>query len=203
MRRAEAEKRRANAEYKTKSELGEGTDTRDKNSGKSIKPPRPRMPMFDTSMNSIDAYLALFESYADEYHFSDNDRCLWLGSVLSKDAQAVWSNLHGKGGVTYDKIKAELYICYGCTRDLLQQAFRAAPPTAGESMVSYAHDLTHKFERWLKMANCSEVDREACIGCDSLVELILQEQYLNSIAKDLQVHLREQDPSSLDEMARL
>lgn len=77
----------------------------------------------------------------------------------------------------------------------LSRKTRAMRPEQGESFVAFATRMNHLLDRWLTL---SETEK----SYEALRDLVLQEQLLQSVSKDLAIFLRERDLKSIVDMIK-
>ncbi|KAI8513886.1 hypothetical protein Bbelb_082100 [Branchiostoma belcheri] len=98
--------------------------------------------------------------------------------------------LRGRGTA----VKQALLKRYNLTEEGFRAKFRQNKAEEGESPQQFIVRLTSYLERWLELAESSK-------SYEGLRDLFVKEQFLEACPRDLAVRLREQGPSSLDELA--
>ena len=178
-------------------EIAQLTDGRSKTStGSESKTNRPRnypkLPMFKESEDSIDSFLCRFETHAEAMHWPKVDYVAILSSLLSGQALEVYATLSQAGTVSYDEFKECLLTKFQLDADGFRHKFRSVRPEKSETCMSFSIRMSHFFGRWLEMSKVT--NRE------ELEDLVLREQFLASVSKDLAVFIRERAHTSLNEM---
>lgn len=96
----------------------------------------------------------------------------------------------------YDVIKKAILKRYNLTASTYKDKFRTCKQYPNETFREfYTRSLNH-FEHWCQMERVND-------NFQTLVDMILREQLINSSSKDLQVWLKERQPKSSDEMIEL
>ena len=159
------------------------------------KPPVPKLPPFREKTDDIDSYLFRFENHAISLNWDKNHWVTYLASLLDGTALTLFHSLSEGGSLTYDSLKENLLKKFQCTPDGFRKKFREARPVAGEPFETYAVELRRLFDRWLTL---SSVEKDF----DSLVDLILAEQLMESVSKDLAIFLCEKDEHKFPDMIK-
>ena len=153
----------------------------------------PKLPIFKESIDSIDAFLYRFESHANALKWPKDSWSVLLSAVLQGQALDLYHGLSVSGSVQYDVLKKCLMTKFQCNAEGFREKFRACRPETSESFQSYGTRLSHLLERWVDM---SEIEKTY----DALFDLVLSEQLLVSVSKDLAVFLRERNLKASKDM---
>ena len=172
----------------------------------------PKLPMFKQETDSVDAYLHRFVCHAKANNWNSDLYGYYLSNFLSGQALDIYHSMSDLDGPPkFDDLKDALLIAFQCSADDLCRRFRACVPNANESMISFSKRLRHLFQRWRDMAGCRQcpiiVDDvetlQECVCCVDLANIILVEQFMSSVSKDLAVFLREKDTTDFNDLATL
>ena len=93
-----------------------------------------------------------------------------------------------------DSLKTQLLKKFQCTDERFREKFRSVRPESEESFQSFHTRISQLYNRWIDL---SGIDR----SFDRLMDLMLQEQILQSCCKEMVVFLRERKCESVDELA--
>ena len=158
------------------------------------KPTSSKLAPFDEGKDNIDAYICRFERLAahkkwPKATWSDNLSALLKGKELD-----VYSRLSAEEALDYDKLTTALRKCYQLTEEGFRLKFRTCRPERGEGPVQFAARISGYLERWIDLSNMKK-------DYESLVDLMLREQFSLSCNKELSVFLKERKCTSIDSMA--
>ncbi|KAK7087163.1 hypothetical protein V1264_021246 [Littorina saxatilis] len=156
----------------------------------------PRLPMFKEAIDSMDSFLCRFEAHAEALSWPKKDWGILLSAVVDGQALNLFHTLNAKGGLQYETLKECLLTKFHCNAEGFRQKFRSAKPEVEESFLSFGTRLRHLFDRWVQLNGTENT-------FESLAELVIQEQMLSSVAKELAVFLRERNPKKLTELIEL
>ncbi len=108
----------------------------------------------------------------------------------------MYSRLSESATVDYPQLKEALLKRYELTENGFRVRFRDAKPEDGESPEQFMTCLQRYLTRWVEL---SKVDK----SYDGMCDLFLKEQFIRSCPKDLSVYLRERDPETLQDLAKV
>ena len=148
-----------------------------------------KIPNFNEKKDDIDAYLYRFEYTASAQGYN---RELWpvvLSAHLDGAALSVFHSLASDENLSYDVLKENLCKKFRCTAEGYRKRFRESKPGSDESFDMYSMELRKLLDRWLALG---EVDKTF----EGVLDLILTEQLMQSVCKDLKVFLMEKNLSS-------
>jgi hypothetical protein len=120
---------------------------------------------------------------------------MYLCALLTGRALEVYSRLSDDEAVDYKTVKRALLDRYNLTAEGYRFRFRSSKPEGAESPRQFIVRLQTTFKKWVDMAEAKSVEQ--------ISSLIVEEQFYDSCPKDLVVHLKEQQPKSLDELGEL
>ena len=153
----------------------------------------PKLPVFKENVDSMDSFLARFEAHAKASNWPEKDWPVLLSAVLDGEALNLFHTFQTLGNVDYKELKEMLLIKYQCDAEGFRQKLRSIRPESGESFRSFGTRMVHLLQRWVEL---SKTDKTF----EALTQLILTEQFLGSVCKDLQVFLKEKNLNQLDKM---
>uniref|UniRef100_A0A3B1JS97 Gypsy retrotransposon integrase-like protein 1 n=1 Tax=Astyanax mexicanus TaxID=7994 RepID=A0A3B1JS97_ASTMX len=145
--------------------------------------------------SEVDSYFTAFERVAATLQWPKEMWSLLLQCKLVGKAQEVCSSLTAEQSLDYDKVKAAVLRAYELVPEAYRQRFRSYKKMADRTFVEFARDKTVLFEKW---CSASKV-----LTFEQLKELILLEDFKNSVPEVVVVHLNEQKVTTLSEAAVL
>ena len=152
----------------------------------------PKLANFRETSDDIDAYLYRFENRAKAQDFPKASWPLILSSHLEGKALCLFHHLAESGELSYETLKENLCKQFRCTSEGYRKQFRDAKPKANECFDTYSVELKSLLDRWITMGNIPKT-------YEDLRNMILSEQLMLSVSKDLNTFLREKNLSSFDE----
>ena len=155
----------------------------------------PKIPYFNESRDSIDAYLDRFERYCEVSGWTGDMRSHQLSVLLTGSALDVYTRMPKEDIKDYNKLKQALLRQFDLTEDGYRQRFRTAKPQPKESPSQFVARLKDYFTKWSDMSSVPKTH-------DGLIDLILMEQYLNTCSRELAVFLKEKSCKSVEDMTQ-
>ena len=141
----------------------------------------------------FDDYLTKFEMVIETQKVAPEMKAMVLISNLSGKALEVVNRLSPVDRGDYDKVKLELLEHFQLTEDGYRRKFRYAKPDRQESPRQYAGRLKGYLQKWIMMSGIDQ-------SYDCLIDLILQEQFLNNCSRGVEVFIKEGQCESLEEV---
>ena len=155
-----------------------------------------RLPPFDESKDSIDAYLTRFENYHEAMSSDRNNWAIYLAALLKGKALEVYSRLSSVEANDYHALKSALLRRYQLTEEGLKKKFYGSKPEFGESCTQYMVRLESQLEKWLSATKIEKTYKD-------VVDLLVREQFLSSCDSNMAVHLREKQVEGNSDLAKL
>ena len=143
--------------------------------------------------DDVEAYLTTFERMMVVYEV---DRARWvykLAPQLTGKAQKAYAAMATEDASDYDKVKAAILKRYNINDETYRQRFRAATKTGDESHRELLVRLQDLARKWLK----------SCDSAEKVLDIMVMEQLLNTLAPDVRLWVRERKPKSSDEASQL
>lgn len=156
----------------------------------------PRLPMFDEKHDNIDSYLLRFERFAVN---ADWHRDTWansLSALLQYKALEVYTRLTPDEAQDYEIVKDALLKRFQLTEEGFRLKFRGSKPEHGESPSQFVSRLSSYFKRWMELSRTEQ-------SFEGVLDLLLKEQFINSVGKLLSIFLKERKPNSVENMASI
>ena len=141
----------------------------------------------------VDKYFLHFEKIAESMKWPSAMWTLLLQSVLVGKAQETYSALSVEDCSNYEVLKAEILKAYELVPEAYRQKFRNLQKLSSQTYVEFANDKQTLLDRWC-----------ASLHVDSLCkmrELILIEEFRNSVSPDIKTYLNERDITELRDAA--
>ena len=156
----------------------------------------PTIPNFDESKDLMDAYLYRFEQHASVQRWDKKVWPICLASHLTGQALALYHSItDAEGHVEYDMLRTQLLKQFACTAEEARLRFRRLRPDQSKTGEAIGSELKRHLSTWL--------DRAGVESKDDLIDILLQEQLIDSVSKDLAVFLVEHDAKTFPEMIKL
>ena len=142
-----------------------------------------------------ETFFSLFERVADARSWPDSDRTLMLQCVLTGKAQEAYSALSVHDSASYDKVKTAVLQIYELVPEAYRQRFRTLKRDDNQTHVEFARQLSLQFNRW-----CSA---SAVVTFQGLCDLIMLEQFKDTIPDRIATYINEQKVKNVAEAAVL
>ena len=155
------------------------------------KLPKPMLQKF-TEKDDVESYLDMFERVAAQQEWPKETWATQLAGLLSGNALDCYSSLAPASAKDYDLVKAAILKRYDVSAETYRQRFRAETRKPTESYGNFGERLADHLERWEKAAE----------GMD-LRQLVLLEQFLQALPRDMAVRVREERPKSMKEATEM
>ncbi|XP_064117660.1 uncharacterized protein LOC135223084 [Macrobrachium nipponense] len=111
-----------------------------------------------------------------------------------RKAQEAYATLSFDDSIDYEVVKSAVLSAYQLVPEAYRQKFRNYVKGANQTFFDYARHKSVLFDNWLRSRSITDfVD---------LRELLLLEDFKNSMSRDVRVHLEELDHKTLEEAAR-
>ena len=171
--------------------------TRPVHEGKSSKFKMPKLPAFVDRKDDLDSWLLRFERFATTSGWPKESWCTSLSALLTGRALEAFCGLSETEATDYDRVKEVLQKRCNLTEDVYRQRFRTCSPEEGENPSMFIVRLkTYMYlERWMKLV-------EAPQTYETLRDLFVKEQFLDSSPADLSTYLRQRRLADLEEVGR-
>ena len=136
------------------------------------------------SENEVDTYFLAFEKIANRLEWPVRYWTILLQSVLVGKAQEVFSSLSDDQSQDYELVKKSILSAYELVPEAYRQRFRTLKRQHGQTYVEYARAKEIIFDKWYRSMQKDKT-------FDNLRELMLMEEFKNSIPIDIKTHLNE------------
>ncbi|XP_076052821.1 uncharacterized protein LOC143032237 [Oratosquilla oratoria] len=152
------------------------------------------LPEFDES--NVDQYFRIFERMAKDYSWPKKFWPALLRTNLRGKPLRVYGALEDAQAKDYDMVKTAILRACELVPELYRIKFRNLRKQPNISHVEFSREKRLLWDQWLRS---NKVNKDF----DRLAELLLVEEYLRSIPKEVSLYLQEKEVSKLEEAAVL
>ncbi|XP_076469670.1 uncharacterized protein LOC143300000 [Babylonia areolata] len=149
---------------------------------------RPSLPKFDDSKGDISSWLKRFERVATLYGWKKSTWATRVSTRLTGKAEDVYNNLSDADAGDYDKLKEQLLARYQLNAETYRRRFRNCKRKDNETFVQFSARLQDNLKQWHEQSKVPDLN-----------QLILLEQFLQSLQADMAAYVMEKQPQSLEE----
>ena len=161
-----------------------------------IKARTPKIPAFNEGKDEMDAYLLRFERYASAQGWKRETWATDLSALLQGKALDVYALMPQEDAMDYDKLKCALLQRYQLTEEGFKRKYRKCRPEIGETFQQFSARLKSYFTRWIDMSGIPKT-------FEGLQDLMLRDQFTFICNRELELFLREREPTSLEQASKL
>jgi hypothetical protein len=158
---------------------------------RAAKFPKPLLQKF-TEKDDVESYLDMFERVASQQEWPKETWATQLAGLLSGDALDSYSAFAPASAKDYDSVKAAILKRYDVSAETYRQRFRLETRKPTESYHNFGERVSDLLGRWERAAEETE-----------LRELVLLEQFLQALPKDMAVRVREEKPKTIKEASEM
>ena len=156
----------------------------------------PKLPPFDERKDNMDSYLNRFERYANNVKWQREEWACTLSALLTGKALEVYSRLDYQTANNYDELKKALLTRFRLNDEGFRSKFRNSKIGSDETCSQFINRLQNYLSRWVELSATLKT-------FDSLCDLFIREQFLESCSRPLAIFLKERRITSVAEMATL
>ncbi|XP_059405759.1 uncharacterized protein LOC132140794 [Carassius carassius] len=149
------------------------------------------IPRFDEK--DVERFFLLFEHVADARKWPDEERTLMLQPVFTGKAQEAYASLSVEDANDYLTVKNAVLRAYELVPEAYRQKFRSWEKKDSQTHVEFVHDISVYFSRW-----CTASDVKTL---DDLKDLMLLEQFKNSVSQRVATYISEKKTDTAYEAA--
>ena len=158
------------------------------------KPREPKLSPYD-DIDDIDSYLQRFEQYASLEEWPKDTWAIYLAALLKGKALDVYTRLPTQDAGSYKALRDILLKRYEKTEEGYRKLFYSARCETGEGQ----HQFMVRLARYLlKYVELSKIEQDF----ESVLELLVREQYLATCTKELEIFLRERPEKDMTKLAK-
>ena len=150
------------------------------------------MPKF--SDDNVDEFFCAFERLAHVMSWPQKYWTVLLQQALTGKALRAYASLSDNDAMDYAIVKEEILKAYSLVPEAYRKRFRGLCKKPDQTYLEFASVKRDYFSRWLKSTDVTQYD--------SLVNLILCEDFLSSVNKDVSMYLVDKEFSTIEEAAK-
>ncbi|XDV11138.1 hypothetical protein PO909_000156 [Leuciscus waleckii] len=147
-----------------------------------------------TRDDDIEQFLTTFERMATACRWPQANWAIRLVPLLTGKARGAYVAMDGNDAEVYDKVKEAILMKYQINAEIYRQRFRSSEILPDENPRELYVRLKDLFSKWVKPETCT---------IQQLSELIILEQFMRMISSDMAVWIKEHDPATAEEAAKL
>ncbi|CAI5692974.1 unnamed protein product [Oreochromis niloticus] len=151
------------------------------------------VPVFCES--SVQSFFSVFERIATALQWPQDMWGVMLLCKFTGKAQEACSGLSRQDSLVYEKIKSAVLQAYELVPEAYRQHFRGLELAHGQCYLDFAREKAKLFDRWCSASQVNDVG--------SIRELMLVEDFKNSVPESIAFYLSEQRVSTLQQAATL
>ena len=165
----------------------------------------PQEPRFDLSsalklvprfsVENVDEFFVAFERIANQMQWPREFWTALLQHVLTGRAQRVYASLSEDESGNYETVKDEVLRSYELVPEAYRKRFRGCFKKADQTHLEFVSWKRDRLSKWLRSTSTTSFD--------SLFDLVLLEEFMNKIDKDVYVYLIDKGCVNAEEAARL
>ncbi|XP_070177995.1 uncharacterized protein [Littorina saxatilis] len=152
---------------------------------------RPSIPMFDESKENIATWLKRFERVATLYKWKRNTWATRVSTRLSGRAVEVYNTLDDDSADDYDGLKVALLGRYQLTAETYRRRLRTCKRKEHETFRQFGARIEENLTKWHELSEITE-----------LKQLVLLEQFLQTLSADMAAYVKEKKPQTLAEAVK-
>jgi hypothetical protein len=145
--------------------------------------------------DDIDAYLQHFERVATTHKWKPEVWAARLVPLLEGSARDAYLRMNPDSAGNYEELKKTLLERFHRTSEYYRRKFRAVKKDSKETFVQFLHRLQTLMKRWFQMAS-KDIEK-----AEDVVDVMLMEQFMNTLTPELEQHVRGKWPASAGEAA--
>ncbi|CAJ1064638.1 uncharacterized protein LOC120723181 [Xyrichtys novacula] len=144
--------------------------------------------------DDVEHFLATFERMAHVCHWPQDEWAVRLIPLLTGKARSAYVLMDIDSSDDYERVKEAILAKYEINAETYRRRFRALDVHQGETPRELYVRLKEMFNKWVKPETTTVKD---------ISELLIMEQFLRMVNPEMEVWIREHDPKTAEEAARL
>ena len=152
----------------------------------------PTLTKFSEKDTDIEHFLTGFERVATAYKWPEELWVLKLVPLLTGRALAAYANMDQDAAASYRNVKKAILRRFDINEETYRQRFRSMKKSETQSYMELGVQLKDLFRKWTATAKDN---------IEELVEILVMEQLLSDMPRELQVWIRQKKPKTVDEAA--
>ena len=154
------------------------------------KIPKPSLQKL-TAEDDVEHFLAVFERVAKQQKWSESVWATQLAGLLTGRAMAAYAALPAEEAEDFKKVREAILRRYDINEESRRRKFRGDRKKNGETHRELMTRLKENYQRWVQN---QEMPME---------DLMVAEQFYQSVPEDIAVWVRDRKPTSLEQIAEL
>ena len=150
------------------------------------------MPKF--SDENVDEFFCAFERLAHVMSWPQTYWTVLLQQALTGKAQRTYASLSDRDAMDYAIVKEEILKAYALVPEAYRKRFRGLYKKSDQTYLEFASNKRDALGKWLKSKDVSKYD--------SLVDLILVEDFLRTVSKEVSMYLVDKEFCTIEEAAK-
>lgn len=147
-----------------------------------------------TKEDDVEHFLTTFERMAAVCQWPEETWSIRLVPLLTGKARSAFVAMDSDDTEDYKKVKEAILKKYDINEETYRQRFRATDILPGESPKELYVRLKELFSKWIKPEQST---------VHEISEVIIMEQFMRMMSMEMQVWIKEHDPKTAEEAARL
>ncbi|KAK3869405.1 hypothetical protein Pcinc_025278, partial [Petrolisthes cinctipes] len=148
------------------------------------------MPTF--SEDTVDEFFCAFEMLAETLKWPRGAWLILLQRSFTGKALRTYTSLPARD-ISYETVKEEVLKAYALVPEAYRQRFRGIARKYDETHLEFARNKRDTFTRWLRSKGVNSYE--------TLFELILMEDFLSSVTRDVSLYLLDRDFETVEKAA--
>ncbi|KAK3894302.1 hypothetical protein Pcinc_001925 [Petrolisthes cinctipes] len=148
------------------------------------------MPTF--SEDTVDEFFCAFEMLAETLKWPRGAWLILLQRSFTGKALRTYTSLPARD-ISYETVKEEVLKAYALVPEAYRQRFRGIARKYDETHLEFARNKRDAFTRWLRSKGVNSYE--------TLFELILMEDFLSSVTRDVSLYLLDRDFETVEKAA--
>ncbi|XP_043090122.1 uncharacterized protein LOC122340939, partial [Puntigrus tetrazona] len=153
----------------------------------------PRIPEF-VEGEDVESFFVRFERIARTWGWPTDEWAARVVTLLTGKALEAYAGMDEQRAGNYEDIKAAVLAKYNVTEETYRLRFRGLTIPSGESVRETYTRIKGLYKRWMRPETKTK---------DQIAETIILEQYLRMLRPDVRVWVKENQPQTGEEAARL
>lgn len=149
----------------------------------------PTLTKFSEKDSDIEHFLTGFERVATAYKWPEKIWVLKVVPLLTGRAIAAYANMDQGAAEEYESVKKAILRRFDINEETYRQRFRSLKKSETQSYIELGVQLKDLFRKWTATAKDS---------IEKLAEMLVMEQLLNDMLKELQVCVRQKKPKTVE-----
>ncbi|XP_072030803.1 uncharacterized protein [Amphiura filiformis] len=165
-----------------------------------VLPDKIRVPRLKDN-EDIDVYLRAYELLAEANGWDKSKWATFLVPALSGKAKEAYANMSITDSRNYDALKAAILAKYQISAETYRVKFRSTERKPNQTVTEFMNDVKYFLEKWLQYSDIS-MKGDGDASARDIQDLLLIEQVLGKLPRDMAVYLRDRNLKESAALAR-